>query len=81
MSNDIQRPTVRGTPSPSARPAGIGIPKGNYDGKELKRVEVRPGSLQFLNIPSLAGSTRTYPYGRSNGIHGEPTPGTEDPGN
>ena len=35
-----------------------------YDGAELKRNPVRPGSDDFLNVPSLMGDKRVYRDGR-----------------
>jgi hypothetical protein len=31
-----------------------------YDGAELRRNPIRPGSADFLSIPSLIGNTRFY---------------------
>jgi len=33
---------------------------GHYDGAELKPYQGRPGSLEFLALPSLMGVTRVY---------------------
>lgn len=61
------------TPAYSARARGADTLAGDYDGKELRNVEIRPGSLDSLAIPSLIGNQRVTRYERCDGPDGTPT--------
>ncbi len=50
--------------SPKARPINTDILAGNYDGKEMRPYEGRPGANDALKVPSRIGNTLHYRDGR-----------------
>lgn len=49
---------------PMARPVNTDIMAGDYDGKEMRPYDGRPGSNDALALPSRIGNTLHYRDGR-----------------